>query len=128
MKRLFEKKDRQCPVCGKMNGASARYCGKCRYPLPELSTDYEGRCGNCHKLLGGDAYCRYCGTKAGNGSYEPYEDIVQCVYGPMPVDREHVCRKCGYKWTSCKMIDDEWFCPICGGSVNVTEMPGHFSP
>ena len=48
--------------------------------LSGLSTDYEGRCGNCHKFFGeGDLYCRYCGTKAGEGRYEPYDDIMQCV-------------------------------------------------
>ena len=53
--------------------------------LSGLSTDYEGRCGNCHKFFGeGDLYCRYCGTKAGEGRYEPYDDIMQCVYGPPP--------------------------------------------
>ena len=87
-----------------------------------LSTDYEGRCGNCHKLFReGDLYCRYCGTKAGEGKYEPYDDIVQCVYGPPPVERKHTCGKCGYSWTSRAMIDKEHYCPKCGGNVTAVE-------
>ena len=43
-----------------------------RRPEREMSTDYEGRCGNCHGFLGEeDKYCRYCGTRRGEGAFEP---------------------------------------------------------
>ena len=87
-----------------------------------LCADREGRCGECHKPLNGDAYCRYCGTKAGEGSFEPYEDVICCVYGPPPVEREHVCKACGYEWTSFAMIDAEKYCPRCGGEVSSKEI------
>ncbi len=90
--------------------------------LSGLSTDYEGRCGNCHKFFGeGDLYCRYCGTKAGEGRYEPYDDIMQCVYGPPPTERLHTCNECGYSWKSWAMIDNERYCPKCGGAVTAAE-------
>lgn len=91
-----------------------------KFPDPkQLSNDYNGRCGNCHKYIGDDRYCRYCGTKSGEGKYEPYEDCVQCVYGPMPVEREHICPVCGKKWTTCLMLDRELYCPDCGSETNV---------
>ena len=87
-----------------------------------LSTDYEGRCGNCHKELDeGDLYCRFCGTRFGEGTYEPYEDIVQIVYGPPPTIRKHTCKKCGYNWNSWSMIDEEKYCPKCGGNIKTGE-------
>ena len=52
------------------------------------STDYTGKCGNCHKMLGSeDKYCRYCGTKRGEGKFESEQNMIQCVYGPMPGKR-----------------------------------------
>ena len=92
---------------------------------PPMQSDYEGRCGNCHARIGEDAYCRYCGTKAGEGHFFPYEDRMQCVYGPPPVMRLHTCTACGYAWESSAMIDREKYCPQCGGKVTaeVTEEP-----
>lgn len=83
-----------------------------------MESDYEGRCGNCHGLLQeDDLYCRYCGTKRGDGDFLPYENIMVCIYGPMPVDREHKCPKCGYEWTNCVMVDKEEYCPKCGTNI-----------
>ena len=73
-------------------------------------------CGNCHaKLLEGDKYCRICGTKVGEGSYEPYQFFEGCIYGPPPVDRFHQCEVCGYQWKTHVMLDRQNFCPKCGG-------------
>lgn len=73
------------------------------------------QCGNCHATLtDGDKYCRICGTKVGEGEYAPYLDTIQCIYGPMPKTREHECKGCGYKWTTCLMVDKERYCPHCG--------------
>ena len=94
---------------------------KLRDMLGRRPANYEGICGNCHAVIDDDPYCRYCGTKNGEGAYEPFEDIVQCVYGPPPVEREHTCKKCGYSWKSCAMIDTERYCPECGGNVTAAE-------
>lgn len=80
-----------------------------------LSTDYEGRCGNCHSLLGKkDKYCRYCGTPVGEGKFKPYENETYCVYGP-PIKELWRCPKCGHKWRSTVLGgDNPEFCPRCG--------------
>lgn len=84
---------------------------------------YPGKdqCGNCHAFIGDDAYCRKCGTKAGEGAYEPYRNFNGCVYGPPPVEREHTCENCGFSWTNCVMIDNDAYCPKCGSKVKVME-------
>lgn len=75
------------------------------------------RCGNCHNLLEpGDRYCRLCGTKVGEGAYAPFLNLMQCIYGPAPVNRTHTCPTCRYTWETFLMIDDEKYCPKCGGS------------
>jgi len=82
----------------------------------------ENQCGNCHAYLEPeDRFCRICGTRRGDGLFEPYQNLMQCIYGPMPVERVHVCSSCGYRWTTCLMVDRETFCPSCGGRSNVEE-------
>jgi len=114
---------KQCPECGSIlrdNGFDSPQCEVCGYI--ELSTDYEGRCGNCHKSLNDDdKYCRYCGTKRGEGAFKPYQNVMYCIYGPMPVKRTHKCKKCGNTWETMLMIDNEDFCPICGSKTKVYE-------
>lgn len=89
-----------------------------------LSKDYTDRCGNCTKYLGKeDQFCRYCGTKRGEGSFRPYEDMVQCVYGPPPEERFHKCKACGFEWTTNMMIDNQYYCPKCGGNCPPQELP-----
>ena len=86
----------------------------------EWSTDYEGRCGNCHSRIRDDEkYCRYCGTKRGEGKFEPYQNVMQCIYGPMPVKRVRKCTKCKKKWKTMVMIDDQNFCPDCGSPSKI---------
>ena len=83
------------------------------------------QCGNCHAFFHeGDEYCRYCGTKVGEGAYEPYMNFEGCIYGPPPIEREHVCENCGFSWTNHVMIDRENYCPKCGKAVTVTEKTG----
>lgn len=84
-------------------------------PEERWSTDYEGRCGNCHsRLQENDKYCRHCGTRRGEGAFEPYQNLMQCIYGPRPVERKHRCTQCPHTWVSCLMVDDEDYCPECG--------------
>ncbi len=87
----------------------------------------EKQCGNCHKFLSeGDVYCRFCGTKKGEGEYKPYLNVMVCIYGPMPLDRLHKCESCGHEWTTCDMVDDEKFCPKCGGNAPVIRCEEEF--
>lgn len=86
------------------------------------SSDYKDKCGNCHKTLSeGDQYCRHCGTRRGEGKFEPYQNLMQCIYGPMPKKRSHFCPSCNTTWERELMIDDEEFCPHCGGPVVIGE-------
>lgn len=88
----------------------------------EWSTDYTNRCGNCHSMLSEeDKYCCCCGTKRGEGKFEPYKNIMQCIYGPMPRKRVHECTLCNYTWDTMSMIDNQKFCPECGARVRTYE-------
>ena len=85
-------------------------------------TDYEGRCGNCHSQLeSDDKYCRYCGTRRGEGSFQPYTNEMYCVYGP-PIRQKHKCPNCGYSWETTRVGGDKsQYCPQCGEQTLVIE-------
>lgn len=87
---------------------------------PQMIKPGKDQCGNCHAYLGTDKFCRYCGTKAGEGAFEPYMNYEQCVYGPPPVEREHKCPDCGFNWKTHMMVDNQQFCPECGGRIQTT--------
>lgn len=89
----------------------------------ELSTDYEGRCGNCHSRFDSpdEKYCTYCGTKRGEGKFEPYDNTTYCIYGPMPETRVRKCLECGYRWTYASMVDRKTYCRECGGGSILVE-------
>lgn len=73
-------------------------------------------CGNCNNsYIDGDKYCRYCGAPLGKPEF--IEEDFACIYGPPPVTRKHTCAKCGYSWETTLMIDNERWCPKCGGSA-----------
>jgi len=70
-------------------------------------------CHNCKKeYIEGDKYCRYCGSPMGRAGY--IMDEMDYIYGPPPVKRTHECKSCGFTWTTCKMVDEEAWCPKCG--------------
>ena len=72
----------------------------------KLSTDYEGRCGDCHELMRPeDKYCRYCGTPRGRGKFEPYSNKMYCVYGPL-IREVFRCQICGHRWTTARLGGD----------------------
>ena len=50
---------------------------------PQMIKPGKDQCGNCHAYLGDDQYCRYCGTKAGEGAFEPYMNYVFTVRHPL---------------------------------------------
>ena len=106
-----------CRKCGAKLSPESKFCDCCgtSTEVDLYSTDYENRCGKCTGYLEPeDQYCRYCGTKRGEGEFNPYYDEPVCVYGPPPVNRLHTCKKCGYEWTVCAMIDEQRYCPKCG--------------
>lgn len=71
-------------------------------------------CANCkNSYREGDKYCRYCGAPLGKPDF--IEEDFACIYGPPPVERTHKCEKCGFTWKTALMIDDEQWCPECGG-------------
>lgn len=77
-----------------------------------LTTDYEGRCGNCHSDINkNDRFCRFCGTKRGEGAFQPYYNQMYCVYGP-PILSKIRCKECGYIWETMDYFTK--FCPQCG--------------
>lgn len=79
---------------------------------------YRKVCANCKRdYIEGDRYCRFCGAPMGKPDF--FEERFETIYGPPPVERRHKCMKCGYQWTTEKMIDDEGWCPKCGGSAPV---------
>ncbi len=81
-----------------------------------MKTPMRKVCANCKEnYINGDKYCRYCGAPMGKPAY--IEEDFACIYGPPPVKRTHTCAKCGYSWETNRMIDNERYCPKCGGSA-----------
>lgn len=75
----------------------------------------ENQCRNCHaKLDEKDKYCKKCGTRRGEGKFKSHDNIMQCLYGPKPVEREYICKQCGYTWSNVQMISESQYCPRCG--------------
>ena len=87
--------------------------------MKKYSVDYKGRCGKCHSMMSeGDNFCRYCGTPKGKGMFLPYENVLECVYGP-PVVTTHTCTQCGYSWKVNQLCEDRAaFCPKCCGVLS----------
>ena len=106
----------RCFHCGKPIHYKDKYCAACGQKNEGWLETTQEQCGHCHtRLSPDDKYCRLCGTKVGDGAYEPYQDLMECIYGPAPAERTHTCQKCGYTWTTCAMIESEKYCPKCGG-------------
>ncbi len=73
-------------------------------------------CANCRQTyIEGDKYCRYCGAPMGTPIF--IDEVFECVYGPEPMKRYHICAKCGYSWETNLMTDLERFCPKCRGKA-----------
>ncbi len=82
--------------------------------------EYSAICGNCgNPLNADDFYCRKCGTKRGEGKFEPRHNMIQCIYGPAPVKRIRKCTKCKKKWETMMMVDNQNFCPDCGAPSTI---------
>ena len=77
-------------------------------------------CSNCRApYRKEDQFCRFCGAPMKADFRTPMPP--NCIYGPPPTQRTHVCRKCGYQWKTYAMLDRERFCPKCGGNAPITE-------
>ena len=76
-------------------------------------------CSNCKKpYQSEDKYCRFCGAPMGKPDY--IDDDFAEIYGPPPMKRKHICKKCGFNWTTIQMVDKERYCPKCGGNAPVS--------
>lgn len=84
-----------------------------------LSTEYDGRCRNCHGFMGEDEYCRFCGTKRDGAEFEPGKNIMAPVYGSPFVSRKYKCKSCGKKFTGTGMSGGLGeYCFECKTKVN----------
>ena len=80
-------------------------------------TNYKSYCGNCHEYMAPDEnYCKNCGTKRGEGAFEPFFDDMRAAYGP-PVKVKTKCLSCGHIWATSSLGGYRSnFCPNCGSS------------
>ncbi len=81
-------------------------------------THLKNRCGNCHAYLeDGSDYCYVCGTKRGEGKFEPFFNAMTCLYGP-PVTQIVTCKNCGYKFKISSLGGKTIkYCTKCGKNV-----------
>ena len=75
------------------------------------------RCGNCHKPMKyEDKYCSYCGTRRGEGAFDPFDggNAHVILYGSPDIVR-YRCSKCGKTWIQATFEkEDVSYCSICG--------------
>ena len=121
LNNLMNNKEIHCPKCGPEKEHLEEKCsdeGKVLICLNCNQVLYWqiAACGNCkNKWTTGDKYCRYCGAPRGTPVYI-FEDFAY-IYGPPPEKRTHQCANCNYEWETELMIDDELYCPLCGGDA-----------
>lgn len=79
-------------------------------------TDYTNRCGNCTEYMRPeDKYCRYCGTKRGEGRFLPFYNQSTVLYGAPMVKKKYKCDNCGHLWvTGVLGGENSLYCPMCG--------------
>lgn len=81
-------------------------------------------CKNCNRSLDDDSiFCCFCGTRVGKESYVPKDDLMQVIYGPMPVTKEYNCKQCGYSWEEVIVFHDCEFCVQCGAKLEEKKLP-----
>ena len=105
----------RCYHCGRPIKYRDKFCVYCGEPNNSWAEITEKQCGNCRAdLVDGAKFCCVCGTKVGDGLYEPYQPFMECLYGPIPNKRKNTCKKCNYEWETHFMELDVKFCPKCG--------------
>ena len=73
-------------------------------------------CAKCGRIyIPKDRYCRFCGTPMGLPEFIEQDDGFICANGPEAVKRLHICVQCGHMWKTELMVDEQRYCPICGG-------------
>lgn len=88
----------------------------------EWFTEERKVCANCNRKYFEDGkYCRYCGARKKEGKFRPQRNMMQCIYGPQPVERIRTCTKCPHTWRTFLMIDNEYYCPECGAPATVRD-------
>ncbi len=77
---------------------------------------YKWQCRNCkNEMEKGAKYCQWCGTRAGNGVFQPHDNEVQGLYGSWYVMKVK-CSNCGNEWSSSGTAGHiKMFCRECGG-------------
>lgn len=117
IRERFGEDAKRCERCGVPFVGDDYLCKRCRERTWE--TRYaENQCGNCQgRLEPGDKYCRICGTKAGEGAFEPFQTALQCLYGPRSVTRSFSCASCGHSWETTSMSVRDRYCPKCGSDA-----------
>ena len=79
-----------------------------------LHERYNNYCGNCHRVFfGNEQYCSYCGTKRGEGSYNPFRTIFGCLNGSLDYIT-YRCDQCGREWREWEAENLDRYCPYCG--------------
>ena len=119
-----------CPNCGAQAMEGDLFCRQCgkrltfaQGPVPQQPFGTDPVCPACgNPWIEGDRYCRYCGAIKDEPQYVLRE--FACIYGPAPRLREHRCRRCGHTWQTMTMIDNELFCPECGGPAPAEDVEG----
>jgi len=79
-------------------------------------TDYTDRCGNCTEYMRPeDKYCRYCGTRRGEGKFLPFYNQSTVLYGAPMVKKKYRCDNCGHLWVTGVLGGEiSLYCPMCG--------------
>lgn len=87
----------------------------------EISTDYTDRCGNCHQKIDPNfKYCTNCGTRRGEGAFEPYRNEAFVLYG-CPTHYYFRCDECGHEWDEISFSLSR-YCPNCGRSIRESNL------
>ena len=78
---------------------------------------YKDRCGNCGAHLPeGYKYCAVCGTRRGDGLFEPPSVFTNLLYGS-PGLFKMKCSTCNHTWVM-SSYNREGYCPKCGNKVH----------
>ncbi len=83
--------------------------------------DKKYRCAKCWSYLeSDDHYCTNCGTKYGEGTFNPQNNLMEPMYGIRSRRQKvYFCKKCGHQWPGDSMSISN-YCPKCGDSDTVT--------
>ena len=82
-------------------------------------------CRNCgSEIAEQDKYCRVCGTQKEANAFTADENMINTIYGAMPIKRKRIYGVCGYSWVVCNLADSREYCPRCGGKTRFCDELG----